>query len=128
MTESVRKYVYRLLIFTLILTCVAYGLFNFFFPEYYFKLFPVLPVFLFAVTVVVHLYLVRASKGDTRKFTSKYLGAMGLKIFIYLAFIVVILFIDTASTIPFIVSFLAMYATLTVFEVISILDTLKKRP
>ena len=127
MTDSVRKYIYRMLILVLVLTCIAYGLFNFFFQEYYFKLFPILPVFLFAVTIIVHLYLVKASKGNPRKFTSKYLGSMGLKILIYLIFIIVILFIDTASAIPFLVSFLAMYATLTVFEVISILNTLKNR-
>ena len=127
MNSSLRKYFYRLLILSLILTCIGYGLFNFFFPEYYFRLFPVLPVFLFTITVTVHLYLVRASEGDSRKFTSKYLGSMGVKILIYLVFIVVILLVDTASAIPFLVSFLAMYAALTVFEVISILNTLKNR-
>ena len=86
-----------------------------------------MPVFLFAVTVIVHLYLVKASDGDPRKFTPKYLGSMGLKILIYLVFIVVILFVDTASAIPFLVSFLTMYATLTVFEVVSILNTLKNK-
>ena len=116
-----------MLILVLILTCIGYGLFNFFFPEYYYKLFPLLPVFMFAVTIVVHFYLVKASEGEPRKFTSKYLGSMGLKILIYLVFIVVILFLDTANAIPFLVSFLAMYATITVFEVVSILNTLKNK-
>ena len=82
---------------------------------------------MFAVTIVVHFYLVKASEGEPRKFTSKFLGSMGLKILIYLVFIVVILFLDTANAIPFLVSFLAMYATITVFEVVSILNTLKNR-
>lgn len=124
---TVRKYIYRLLILSLLLTCIGYGLFNYIFPEYYFRLFPILPGFLFTVTIIVHLYLVRASEGDSRQFTSKYLGAMGLKILIYLVFIVVILLLDKAGAIPFLASFLAMYATLTVFEVISILKTLKNK-
>lgn len=127
MTESLRKYIYRLLILALILTCIGYALFNFFFPAYYFRLFPVLPVFLFAVTIVIHIYLVKASAGDPRKFAAKYLGSMGLKILIYLVFIVIMLLIDTANAIAFLVSFLAIYATLTAFEVISILYTLKNR-
>ena len=127
MIESVRKFIFQLLILTLLLTCLGYGLYTFVLPESYFPLFPIIPAFLFIVTLLVHVYQVRARAGDSRKFTSKYLGAMGLKILIYLVFIVVILLIDTTSAIPFLVSFLAMYAALTVFEVISILNTLKNR-
>ena len=125
MIEPVRKFLFRLVMLTLILTCLGYGFFNFILPESYFSFFPVLPVFLFTVTVAVHLYLIRASKGDTRKFVSKYLGAMGLKIFLYLAFIVIFLAVDKDNTISFIVSFLVMYAAFTGFEVISFLNTLK---
>jgi len=127
MTEPVRKFLFRLLMLGLILTCLGYAFFNFVLPESYFSLFPVLPVFLFIVTVAVHLYLIRASKGDARKFVIKYLGAMGLKILIYLAFIMIFLAVDTANTISFILSFLVMYAAFTVFEVMSILNTLKNK-
>jgi L-asparagine transporter-like permease len=125
MTEPVRKFLFRLFMLGLILTCLGYGFFNFVLPESYFSFFPALPVFLFIVTGVAHLYLVRASKGDNQKFVTKYLGAMGLKIFLYLVFILVFLAMDTSDPIPFIVSFLIMYVAFTVFEVISILNTLK---
>ena len=125
MIEPVRKFLFRLVMLTLILTCLGYAFFNFLLPDSYFSFFPVLPVFLFTVTVAVHLYLIRASKGDTRKFVSKYLGAMGLKIFLYLAFILIFLAVDKDNTISFIVSFLVMYAAFTGFEVISFLNTLK---
>jgi len=125
MMEPVRKFLFRLFMFTLILTCLGYGLFSFILPGSYFPFFPVLPAFLFIITIAVHVYLIRASKGNKRKFVSKYLGAMGLKILIYLAFIIIFLAVDTTSTISFILSFLVMYAAFTIFEVISILNTLK---
>jgi hypothetical protein len=127
MLGQVRKFIFNLLIITLILTCVGYGLFYFFFQTSYFRFFPVIPIVLFSVTLGAHMYLVKASAGDPGKFISKYLGAMGLKIMLYLVFIIVVLALDRTSAIPFLVSFLAMYAVLTLFEVSSILRTLKNR-
>ncbi len=128
MSEPVRKFLFRLLILTLVLTCAGYGLFAWFLRRFYFSLFPVIPVFLFSITFAFHLYLVRAGKNDPRKFISRYLGAMGLKLAIYLVFIVIILAADTSHAVAFLVSFLVMYSAFTLFEVISILNTLKNRP
>ena len=123
---SQRKFILTMLIITTILLVLGYALFGFLLPQYYFPYFPVIPAFLFIVTVVVHSYLIRASENDPRKFTSKYLGAMGAKMFIYLVFLVVCLFLDTGRAVPFLVSFLVSYAAYTIFEVLSILNFLKK--
>ena len=40
---------------------------------------------------------------------------MGFKMFIYLVFLLLFLFIDTAHAIPFLVSFLVTYATFTMY-------------
>ena len=126
MFKSLRKFTFTLLFIALIITVLGYGSFLFFVPQHYFPYFPVIPAFLLLVTLLVHIYLVRASENDTRKFTTKYLGAMGLKMFIYLIFLVVFLFIDIARAVPFLVSFLITYAAFTAYEVISILNYLKK--
>ena len=126
MFESQKRFITVLLILTLGILLVGYGLFIFLIPQYYFPYFPVIPVFLLVVTAGVHIFLIRASENDPRKFTSKYLGAMGLKMFIYLVFLVVFLFIDTARAVPFLVSFLVTYAAFTIYEVLSILNFLKK--
>ena len=126
MFESQRKLIITLLFIALIITALGYGLFLFFIPQYYFPHFPVIPAFLLVVTIMVHVYLIKSSENNPRKFTSKYLGAMGLKMFIYIIFLVVFLFIDTAHAVPFLVSFLVTYAVFTLYEVISILNYLKK--
>ena len=126
MFESLRKFTFTLLIIAFVITFIGYGIFLFFIPQHYFPYFPVIPAFLLLVTLLVHFYLVRASENDTRKFTAKYLGAMGLKMFIYMIFLIIFLFIDTARAVPFLVSFLATYAAFTTYEVISILNYLKK--
>jgi hypothetical protein len=126
MFESQRKFIITLLCIALIITVLGYGLFLFLIPQYYFPHFPVIPAFLLVVTFMVHVYLIKSSENNPRKFTSKYLGAMGLKMFIYLVFLVVFLFIDTARAVSFLVCFLVTYAAFTLYEVISILNYLKK--
>lgn len=126
MQDSVRKYAINLGLLTLLLIAVGYGLFLFIIPESYFQSFPLIPIFLFAVTLLVHLYLVKASENDSRKFTSKYLGTMGLKIFIYVIFLAVFLVADTGHAVPFLVGFLVCYAAFTLVEVIALLKYQKR--
>lgn len=121
MQDSLRKYAFNLFLLALILTTAGYGMFLFLVPESYFLLFPVIPFFLFAVTIIVHIYLVKASQNNPRKFTSKYLGAMGLKIFIYIIFMVIFLAVATEHAIAFLISFLVCYAAFTLVEVIAML-------
>lgn len=121
-----RKFIYNMVIITVILLVVGYILLLLLFPQYYFPYFPVIPAFLFVVTILGHSYLIRASESDPRKFTSKYLGVMGLKMFLYLIFLLVFLFLDTARAVPFLLSFLVTYITFTVYEVMSLLNFLKK--
>jgi len=127
MKDSLRKFGFNLLLLTLVLTALGYGLFLFVIPESYFTLFPLVPFFVFAVTIVVHVFLVRASENDARKFVSRYLGAMGLKLLIYIVFLITILVLDTKQAVPFLISFLVCYASFTLVEVISILKHLKRK-
>jgi hypothetical protein len=126
MQDSIGKYFVNLFILALMLTAAGYGLFYFAVPGSYFPMFPVVPFFVLIVTLLVHVYLVKASKGDGRKFTSRYLGAMGLKILIYLIFIIVFLVLATRHAVPFLVSFLVCYAAFTLVEVIAILKFQKR--
>ena len=121
MQGSLKKYMLNLSILTLALVAAGYGLLLFVIPESYFPLFPVVPMFLFTVTMLVHIYLLKASENDSRKFTSKYLGTMGLKILVYVIFLAIILVADTGHAIPFLVSFLVCYAAFTLVEVIALL-------
>ena len=126
MFDSLRKFTFTLIFIALGIILLGYGIFHFFIPQYYFPYFPAIPAFLLLVTLLIHIYLINASENEPRKFTGKYLGAMGLKKLIYIMFLVILLFIDTPRAVPFLVSFLVTYAAFTIYEVISILNYLKK--
>jgi hypothetical protein len=126
MAGSLGKYIFNLVLMTLVLMAAGYGVFLFLLPGWYFAFFPAVPLFLFAVTLLMHFYLLRAGEKDARKFTSKYLGAMGVKIFIYIIFLVIILFLATEHAVPFLVSFLACYAAFTFLEVMALIRLQKR--
>jgi hypothetical protein len=126
MRGSLGKYTFNLILLTLVLTAAGYGIFLFLLPGWYFPLFPLIPIFLFAVTLIMHIYLLRAGEKNDRKFTARYLGAMGVKIFIYILFLIVFLFLATEYAVPFLVSFLACYAAFTLVEVIALLRIQKR--
>jgi hypothetical protein len=126
MQDTLRRFVFNMFVLGLVLTAAGYGMFRFVVPDAYFPLFPIVPFFLFAVTIIMHMYLIRASRDDARKFTSKYLGAMGVKLFIYIVFLAIFLALDTKHAVPFLVSFLVCYAAFTLLEVIAILKHLKR--
>ena len=126
MRESLRGFALNLFILTIALAALGYGLFYLLIPEHYFPLFPVVPFFVFAVTLLVHIYLVKASENDARKFTTKYLGMMGLKILVFIIFLAVYLAFDTGNAVPFLVSFLVCYVSFTLVEVIAIMKYQKR--
>jgi len=127
MDQSLRKFAIQLILLTIF--CIIAGLLTFksFLEEYYFTGYIVMPVLFLGITLGVHTYLIKASQDKPRKFTSKFIGATGLKMFIYIIFIAIYILIDRQHAIPFLISFLILYILYTVFEVISVLNYLKNR-
>ncbi len=123
---SLRKYILNLFLLTLALTAAGYGILLFLVPESYFPFYPAVPFFLFAVTLIVHVYLIRTKDKDARKFMARYLGAMGLKIFIYILFLLVCLVLATENAVAFLVSFLVCYTVFTLVEVVVLLRIQKR--
>jgi hypothetical protein len=74
-------------------------------------------LFFHGVTNLVHAYLLRIAGKSASKFTSQYMAASFLKMFLYLAFAIVVIMIDRANAKIFIVNFVLLYLLFTVFEV-----------
>lgn len=109
------------------LIILTYLLLSFVFPEYYFHLFFLVPLFIFGIINLVHQFLIKASKLNTAQFLSRYIGAMGIKLLIYIMFLLVILLVDRERAVPILIIFLISYLCFTIFEVVSILKYLKNK-
>ena len=90
------------------------------------KLFKQSRFLVFAITALVHISLVKVSENDPRRFTSKYLGSIGVKMVIYIVFIAIYLAVNTEKAVPFLVSFLVCYVAFTIVEVAAMLKHQKR--
>ncbi len=125
MDAGLKKFTLLLFSLTVVLTLIGFLVMKYFVPDYYYMGFLFLPLLLFVITIGVHQYLIIASQGDNKKFTYKYLGATGLKMFVYLILIVIYLLLDREHAVPFLICFLILYVFYSLFEVLSVLKYLK---
>ena len=126
-TRSVKGFFLASALLASAIIITAYLLLQLLFPEYYFQLFFLVPVFIFGIVNLVHRFLIRASDLQPARFLSRYIGAMGVKLLIYIVFLLVILLADREHALPFLIIFLFSYLVFTIFEVVSILNYLKNK-
>ena len=68
------------------------------------------------VTGIVHLVLLNAAEKDPKAFVRGFMAANTIKIFVYLAFLVVFVLVEKTKPVVFIAEFAVFYLVFTVFE------------
>ena len=127
MSVASRKFILKISLFTLIVFVIVSILFstvlkNWFLPSYPYQL-----LLIALVTSIGHLLIINASEQNSRKFSTAFLASVTLKLMIYLTFLLVFLLIDHSQVIPFVLTFIIFYVLFTVFEVIEVLNFIKKQ-
>ena len=125
MDAGLKRFTLLLFAFTAIITLIGFLVMKYFFSEYFFNGLLFMPLLLFVITLGVHRYIIIASQADNKKFTYKFMGATGLKMFVYLILIVIYLLLDREHAVPFLISFLILYVLYSFFEVLAVLKYLK---
>ncbi len=127
-SKEKRFFLKKALLFCSVLIGVSLLLYDTLLKEYYLKVFPLQFGIVALITLLSHLKLMNASERNPRKFSTTYLSIMSVRLLIYLVFILVCLLIDRTNAVNFVVTFLVLYLAFTIFEVIEILNFLKKKP
>ncbi|MCL4482809.1 MAG: hypothetical protein M1445_09410 [Bacteroidetes bacterium] len=127
-SKEKRFFLKKALLFCSVLIGVSLLLYDTLLKEYYLKVFPLQFGIVALITLLSHLKLMNASERNPRKFSTTYLSIMSVRLLIYLVFILVCLLIDRTNAVNFVVTFLVLYLAFTIFEVIEILNFLKKNP
>ncbi len=126
MTEASKSFIVKISIFTLIIIAISTGLFSTILRSLHFGFYPY-QIFLIAiVTTFGHLWVLKATGLNTRKFTTTFMASVTFKLLIYLTFMLVYLMIDHSQVITFVLTFFILYIIFTIFEVIQVLDFIKK--
>ncbi len=122
MANNRKNFLSKLIIFTLIVGFVGYGIWWAIPATWRTPVFPFLVVFFFAITLLMHLWLFRSPGERFVRFANRYMIITFLKIMVFLMIILgYVLLVDRSDAIPFTVTFFVLYLVFTVFEVIEVL-------
>jgi len=122
MNNHLKKFIKRGIIISLIIFLAGFFLFITILKEYFSFSFPVLLLVIFLITVLFHRYLIRSAGDSNRKFPAKFLGATGIKMGFYMILIILYVVFDRENAVPFLLVFMIIYLTFTIFEIVSVLN------
>jgi len=122
---TLKKFIYRILLFSSIIMAIAYVLFSFFINKFYLPVFPFLILFFVVSTIAIHAILIHAGKQRPARFSTFFMGSVSSKLFLYLIFIVIYVFADKQNAVIFLITFFILYLCYTVFETYSLVKDFK---
>lgn len=118
-----KQFSVKITIISAALGIIGWFVFSKLIPQYYLPVFPFLLIFFAAASVLVHAYQLQLAKKDMGKFTRSNMVITFLKLFLYSAFAVIYIAVDTKNAKVFVICFALLYVIYTVIEVTSILGT-----
>jgi len=125
MNPVVVKFAKRLLMLTLASGILAF-LMYLIIPHKLFSLsLPFLFVFFFACSVISFMILNRSLQHKFSRFVSVFMLVTGVKLFLFVAIMIVYSFVNREDAIPFLLNFFILYLVFTVFEVTQIIGLTK---
>jgi len=119
LTKSTILTIFLLIIGTLCFTTI--------FKAFYLAIFPVLLLFFYMATNLVHAYLLKVAEKSGVRFTSQYTAISFLKMFLYLIVAVAYVALYQENIKPFILVFLILYLVYTIFEVGEYLKVVRQK-
>ena len=127
MEQGAKKFILQVILITSLFLITGYVLFYTLLEPYRFGTFLIIPLFFGAVSSSVHLFLIRRARRRMNRFIPGFLGATGLKLAVYIVFLILMLLFDRPHAVNILISFIAMYLVYTIHEVMAVLAYLKKQ-
>ena len=112
----------RLLIFSLILGVITFGIAFFLPPKAITPVLPFLFLFFISVTLTGYYLLIKAAGKKFIKFLNYYLLTTTLKLLLFIAILVGYIMLNKEDAGPFGISFFILYLLYSVFEVVSLVS------
>lgn len=90
------------------------------FNQFYRSILPGVLAFFYILTNLVHAYLLNIAGKSGSRFTGHYMAISFIKMFFYLAVVIVFVIINKEDAKIFLINFLLLYVVYTIFEVYEI--------
>jgi hypothetical protein len=123
---KIKQFIFKFLIFCILLTLIAAILYLTIYKKFYIKLFPLQLLLIGTLTAISHIRLIKACEQNIRRFTTVYIFTVTIKLLSYLSFLIICLLIDHSNALVFVLTFFILYLCFTVFEVSQVLKFLHK--
>ena len=127
MEQGGKRFIIQVVIITILFILSGYILFYTLFAPYRFGTFIIIPLFFGIISIVVHLFLIRRARTNLNRFIPGFLGATGVKLAVYLLFLIPMLLLNRPHIVSILICFLTMYVVYTVHEVTAVLAYLRNR-
>ena len=124
---SIVNYIVRLVIFVCIILLLNYAVDPFISANYKSGWIYYLVYFFTFTTLILHLVLFKLMKRSPRKFITYFMAAVGLKLFIYLAILLILVFSFPNRAVGILAEFFVLYLLFTVYETYFILKVKHKQ-
>jgi hypothetical protein len=121
-----KQFIRKFIVFSLVLIAIAAILFSTILKAFYVRLFPLQLLLIGSLTLYSHLRLIKACEENIRRFSTVFMLSVTVKLMAYLSFLLICLLIDHSNALSFVLTFFVLYVCFTVFEVIQVLNFLKK--
>ena len=117
--NSLKIYIFRLLVFSIILTSGTFCM-QFLCPQYVSPALPFIVLFFFITMLISHYIILRGIYKENKNFVANYMLATIIRLVAYLIFLITDILLNREDAILFGISFIILYFLFSIFEIITI--------
>ncbi len=122
-----KSYIINILSISIVLSVLAFILFYFVLQQYYLQIFPVMILFFIFTNIAIHYILTKAGNKNIRQFSTYFMASIGLKLLVYMMFIITYVLMNRANATNFVIQFFALYLVYTIYETQSMSKTVRNK-
>lgn len=127
MNPLMKRFLVRSIILTLCYFVVGWIIYEWVIPYDYEEVFPVILIFFFLTTSIIHNYMVRISDIAAAKFTARFMATISIKMFVYMIIGIIYVAIRTEHAKFFLINYFIIYLGFTTLEVSELLRIVKMK-
>ncbi len=113
-----RNLIVGLIALTLLCFIIGFLILHYIFPQNYFKLYPLIPIYFFLITLLEIEIIAKHKEKEFATIANKYMQLKAIKLFISLTVLLLYCFIVAEQILVFLVTFLLFYIIYLVAETI----------
>jgi hypothetical protein len=120
------KFIKGLTYYSLVILGLGVILFSTILKSHFLLIMPVVLLFYYVSTLVLHRYMLSISQKDISRFSFRFMMLSLMKMFVYIIFGVLYIIFDEENAVVFLVVYLILYVAYAVYEVRSVMNLINE--